>query len=211
MKELIELYKETLNKMRIGKIAYIGIPINIDIVNYTLNDFLKDKSDSKKKAGTMNELLIAGNIYKKGYNTIVPNDNNRNYDILIDKDGKHNVIECKLDNIANIYDNFFFEYWNYTFNRPTGINNSNLDTLYTHTYYSKEERKYYFLAGKRKLFVEAIQKILSKESEDIRKYEHTYYTYKGITGDAAYIVKKDTFLKYFKGYNLPLEPVYRWK
>lgn len=47
MKELSELYKETLNKIRIDKIAYTGIPINIDIVNYTLNDFLKDKSDSK--------------------------------------------------------------------------------------------------------------------------------------------------------------------
>ena len=211
MKELIEVYKEVLNKIKVSDIKLVGVPTNIDIVYYTLNDFVKHRENPKKKVGTVNELLIAGNLYKKGYNAVVQNDNNKDYDILIDKDRKHNIIECKLDNEVHRYDNFFFEYWNYTYNRPTGINNSNLDTLYTHTYYNNKERKYYFLAGKRKLFIEAIQMIRIKEPKYIRQYEHTYYTYKGIIGDAAYIVKKDTFLKYFKGYNLPLKPLYRWK
>lgn len=178
-----------------------------NIVKYTLNDI----SNNKNKKGTINELLISGNLAKKGYNTIVLNDKCKDYDIFVEKDNKSNYIECKLDNTAHIYDNFYFEYWNYTYNRPTGINNSNLDTLYTHTYYNKEERKYYFLAGKRKLFVEAIQKVLCNDPNDIRKYENIYNTYNRITGDAAYIVSINVFMKYFKGYNLPLLPIYRWK
>lgn len=209
MNELLEQYNNTLNDVERNNTTSIVAPINI--INYLLNEFSKNKANSKKVAGTINELLIAGNLFKKGYNTTVPNDNNKDYDILIDKDNKHNVIECKLDNEAHRYGNFFFEYWNYTFSRPTGINNSNLNTLYTHTYYNKEEKKYYFLAGKRILFVEAIQKILYKEPKDIRQYEHAYNSIKGITGDAAYIVKKDTFLKYFKGCNLSLQPTFRWK
>ncbi len=205
-----EIYKEKLSKIRTGEIKLKGFPY-IDIIYYTLNEFPKDKEDSKKVAGTINELLIAGKLYKKGYKVLVTNDNNRDYDIIIEKNRKRNVVECKLDNTAHIHNNFFFEYWNYTFNRPTGINNSDLNTIYAHTYYNKEKGKYYLLIGKRRLFIEAIQNILSKEPNDIKGYEHSYYTYKGITGDKAYIVKKDTFIKYFKGYHSELEPSFRWK
>ena len=84
MKELIEVYKEVLNKIKVSDIKLVGVPTNIDIVYYTLNDFVKHRENPKKKVGTVNELLIAGNLYKKGYNTVVPNDNNKDYDILID-------------------------------------------------------------------------------------------------------------------------------
>lgn len=51
--------------------------------------------------------------------------------------------------------NFYFEYWNYTYSRPTGINNNDLNTLYSHTYIENEQ--YYHLLSKRKYFIDAIK------------------------------------------------------
>lgn len=204
---IIDIYNKELPNIKESISSNSKKINNIDIIKYSLNDF----ADNKKKAGTINELLIAGTLSKLGYDINVPDDNNRDYDIIVSKDGKHNYLECKLDNTAHIYSNFYFEYWNYTFNRPTGINNTNLNTLYAHTYFNNDDKRYYFLSGKRMIFVEAIKTILSKEPNSIRKYEHTYISYNGLVGDSAYIVKQDTFMKYFKGFNVPLLPVYRWK
>jgi len=52
---------------------------------------------------------------------------------------------------------------------------------------------------------------LAIEPDKIKQYNNVYYSRDGIKGDAAYIVNKVTFLKYFKGYNIILIPVYRWK
>lgn len=199
---IIDIYNKELPNIKESISSNSKKINNIDIIKYSLNDF----ADNKKKAGTINELLIAGTLSKLGYDINVPDDNNRDYDIIVSKDGKHNYLECKLDNTAHIYSNFYFEYWNYTFNRPTGINNTNLNTLYAHTYFNNDDKRYYFLSGKRMIFVEAIKTILSKEPNSIRKYEHTYISYNGLVGDSAYIVKQDTFMKYFKGFNIPLLP-----
>ena len=60
-------------------------------------------------------------------------------------------------------------------------------------------------------FVKTIQKILAIEPDKIKQYNNVYYSSDGIKGDAAYIINKDTFLKYFNGYNIILIPAYRWK
>lgn len=163
----------------------------------------------KNKVGTINEGLIAGNLYKFGYEVFVCDNRDPNYDIILRKDGKENVLESKLDRDVEKYNNFYFEYWNYTYSRKTGINNDDLNTLYSHTY--SENGKYYCLIAKRKYFIDAIRKILSADKEKIRQYDNIYQSYKGIQGDTAYIVDKNTFLKCFKGFKIELLPAFRWK
>ena len=167
--------------------------------------------NTKNIKGTINECLIAGNLSKYGYEVLVNNDRNPEYDILLKRNGIEYLLECKLDNQVSRFGNFFFEYWNYTYGRKTGINNNDLNTLYSHTYYCKEDNKWYCLIAKRMTFVKTIQKILAIEPDKIKQYNNVYYSSDGIKGDAAYIINKDTFIKYFKGYNIILIPAYRWK
>lgn len=159
---------------------------------------------TKNQKGTLNECLIADKLLDSKYKVRVLMNDNPNYDLIISKDGKTNEIECKLDNTAHLTGNFYFEYWNYTHNRKTGINNDNLNTLYTHTYYNSDAKYYYFIYGKRKQFVRAINKVLENAPDKIRKYDHIFDTYKGIQGDAAYIVDINTFLSYFDGVPIQL-------
>lgn len=83
---------------------------------------------------------------------------------------------------------------------------TNLNTLYTHTYFNAHEQHYYFLSDKRKVFLQAIFDILAVDKNAVRIHQNTYYTSQGLVGDAAYIVPIDTFLKHFKGNNTLLEP-----
>lgn len=161
---------------------------------------------NKNLLGTANELLISGNLNYIGYTTKVLNDRNPNYDIHIAKDSKYNYIECKLDIYPS--DNFYFEYWNFTYNRPTGINNDNLNILYSHTY--KKDGEYFAIIAKRKTFISTIKQILKDFPEKIRRYNNTYYVNGEIKGDAAYIVDKEIFLKCFKGNNIKLRPIFKW-
>lgn len=71
---------------------------------------INEYPNSKNEAGLSNELLIAGNLAKKGFDTAVLNDHNKDYDIIVIRDKKIAYIECKLDNQAHIYGNFYFEY-----------------------------------------------------------------------------------------------------
>lgn len=48
MKELIEVYKEVLNKIKVSDIKLVGVPTNIDIVYYTLNDFVKHREPKEE-------------------------------------------------------------------------------------------------------------------------------------------------------------------
>lgn len=178
-------------------------------MNY-LNRILNNNNISKNQIGTLNELLIAGNMYNRGYKVNVTNDRNPYYDIIISKDDKVQYLECKFDKQANRYGNFYFEYWNYTYSRKTGINSDDLNTLYSHTYYNVKEQEYYHLIGKRKQFIKAIRYINSNHPDKVRNYEHTYRNYNSLSGDAAYIVDIDTFLTYFTGYNLKLVPSFKW-
>lgn len=125
----------------------------MDFINEVLT-----KHSNKKYRGLSNELLIAGNLHKAGYATKVLNDFNPNYDIEATKGDKKYYIECKLDALVEHTNNFYFEYWNYTYNRPTGINNSDLNTFYSHTY--KADGKYYHLIATRKHFIEALKNAL---------------------------------------------------
>lgn len=175
-------------------------------INYI--DKCLSKGTTKQK-GTGNELLIAGNMYKYGFNVQVLADNSPNYDIKISKGNKTNYIECKLDMLVDKTGNFYFEYWNYTYNRPTGINSNDLNTLYSHTY--KVDGQYYHLISKRSNFIDAIRQAIAKESDKVRIYNNTYYINGKVTGDKAYIIDKATFLKYFKGCNKKLSASFRWK
>lgn len=108
-------------------------------------------TDNKNLKGLANELLISGNLHNKGANTLVLNDCNPNFDIKINKGNKTNYIECKLDTKAEKTNNLYFEFWNYTYNRPTGINNKDLNTLYCHTF--KYGGKWVYILNKRKVFI----------------------------------------------------------
>lgn len=161
---------------------------------------------NKNLLGTANELLISGNLANKGYQTKVLNDRNPNYDISITKDNQTNYIECKLDLYPS--NNFYFEYWNFTYNRPTGINNENKETLYSHTF--KRNGKYFAIIAKRKIFIDVLKQILKHHPEKIRRYNNTYYVNGSLKGDRAYIVDKDIFLKYFNGAIIELQPQFKW-
>jgi len=164
-----------------------------------------DTVRNKNRKGVINELLMCDNLLTNGYETTVLNDNNPNWDMLLTKADRKFYLESKLDNTSHITGNFYFEYWNYTFSRKTGINNDNLYTLYSHTYYDIQQDKYFYLIGTRKQYIDAIGQILALEPTKIRNYDNTYYGLSGVKGDAAYIVNKETFLSYFQGYNKELE------
>lgn len=161
---------------------------------------------NKNKLGTANELLISGNLTNRGYYVKVLNDRNPNYDLLIKKDGKQNFIECKLDLYPS--NNLYFEFWNFTYNRKTGIDNDNQNTLYSHTF--KMNGKYYAIIAKRKVFISAVKQIKKNFPEKIYRYNNTFFRDGTIKGDAAYIVDKDIFLKCFKGQIIELKPLFRW-
>lgn len=163
---------------------------------------------NKNYKGLLNELLISGNLHNAGYITQVLNDFNPNYDIKAINGDKLYYVECKLDGLVEYTNNFYFEYWNYTYNRPTGINNNDLETIYSHTY--KTGDKYYYLIGKRKYFIKALKEVFKYEPDKVKIYNNTYYVKGNVSGDKAYIVDKDTFLKYFKGYNRQLKASFRW-
>lgn len=166
------------------------------------------RNSNKNYKGLSNELLISGNLHKAGYTTKVLNDFNPSYDIKATKADKQYYIECKLDALVEHTNNFYFEYWNYTYNRPTGINNNDLETIYSHTY--KIDGRYYHLIAKRKHFVKALKEVLKYEPTKVKIYNNTYYVNGKVTGDKAYIVDRNTFLRYFKGYNRQLNPSFRW-
>ena len=85
---IIDIYNKELPNIKESISSNSKKINNIDIIKYSLNDF----ADNKKKAGTINELLIAGTLSKLGYDINVPDDNNRDYDIIVSKDGKHNYL-----------------------------------------------------------------------------------------------------------------------
>lgn len=162
--------------------------------------------DDKFKRGLYNELLISGNLNKKGLQTKVLNNHCPDYDIMIKKDEKQNFVECKLDAMES--DNFYFEYWNYTYNRPTGINNINLNTLYSHTFRINNE--WFYIINFRKYFIQIIKDIINKHPNKIRTYNKTYFIEGKLMGDKAYIVDKQTFLSYYSGKIHKLELSLKW-
>ena len=136
---------------------------------------------NKNTQGLINELLVSGNLSKVGLQCRVLNDKNPNYDIEITKDNRVYYLECKLDLMAEKTGNLYFEYWNYTNSRKTGINNDNLNTLYSHTFYYKG--RFVMLIAKRRQFVNTVRKCKGK-----RAYDKTYIKNGRIVGDKAYIV-----------------------
>lgn len=169
------------------------------MVKYFLN-----KPNNTKDKGTVNELLIAGNLIRYKFKVNVNEDNNPNYDLTINKGNKTSYVECKLDNRSHITGNFYFELWSCTFNRYTGVLNNDMNTVYSHTYCINGE--YYALIGKRKLFYEALKQL----KPYIKHYNNTYKINGKLKGDKAVIINKKLFIKHFKGYNIKLKPKFAW-
>lgn len=175
---------------------------------YPTIDFILSTLPTKNQKGLFNELLISGNVHLHNIDTKVLNDHNPNYDIEISKDGKHTFIESKLDMKSEQTDNFYFEYWNYSHNRPTGINNSNLLTLYSHTF--KRNGKWYFIINYRKTFIQILKQIKAKYPNKIKKYNNVYYNKGMMFGDMAYIVDTETFLSMYHGKVHEMKLAIRW-
>ena len=66
--------------------------------------------NTKNIMGTINECLIAGNLSKYGYEVLVNNDRNPEYDVLLKRNGIEYLLECKLDNQVSRFGNYYFEY-----------------------------------------------------------------------------------------------------
>lgn len=169
-------------------------------------DFIKHHFqlfNNKNNQGLINELLVSGNLSKFGLSCKVLNDNNPNYDIKVSKGNRYNYLECKLDLKVEATRNLYFEYWNYTNNRKTGINNDNLNTLYSHTFVYNGQ--FSMLIGKRQLFIDCLKRCKHKKS-----YNHTFIKNGRIMGDKAYIVKVDEFVDLFQGHKKILKAVFNW-
>ncbi len=155
----------------------------------------------KLTKGEINELIICDQLAHRGYNCRWLHDNNPNWDLQIKKGNCTNYVECKLDGKAT--DNLYFEFWNYTNNRPTGINNKNLSSLYCHTFKYKGE--WCFIINYRKAFINTLAKIQKEDESKIKAYNKTYHINNKLCGDKAYIVNIETFLKYYQGKIYPIE------
>lgn len=116
--------------------------------------YIFDKADNTFNVGYYNELLISGNLIKKGLRTKCLHNYNPNYDILVGNDKTTKGMECKLDLLSQKTNNFYFEYYNYTFNRWTGIYNEDMNSLFSYTY--MDNGKFFALMGKRQTFKEAV-------------------------------------------------------
>lgn len=162
----------------------------------------------KFKRGLSNELAISGNLFLKGIQTKVLNDNNPSYDIEIFKDGSTNYIECKLDALADKTKNFYFEVYNYTYNRPCGICNDDLKTLYCHTY--KIDGNWHYIINYRQVFIKVLKQMLSNYPDRIKPYNHTYFINGKVVGDKAYLVDISTFLQLYKGKVYTLDIAFKW-
>lgn len=169
-------------------------------MNITLRILLHQNDKFAK--GYINELLVLGNLSKFGFTGKVLHDNNPNFDIVICKHKKKNYIECKLDLFSRYSPNFYFEVWNYTYNRPTGIINEDMQSLFSYTYF--RDNKPYLLIARRKIFKETLQKIMEVEPNKINAYYRKYRN--GFISDKAFIVNADTFLKYFTGFKIEIKP-----
>lgn len=167
---------------------------------------IKDKD--KFKRGLSNELAISGNLSQKGIQTKVLNDKNPNYDIEICKDGSTNYIECKLDALADKTNNFYFEVFNYTYNRPCGICNTDTNTLYCHTF--KLNGEWHYIINYRKAFIKVLKMMLSNYPDRIRQYNHTYFINGKLVGDKAYLVDIATFLQLYNGKQYTLNAAFKW-
>lgn len=167
------------------------------------NTFQKDTN--KFKRGLYNELAIAGNLTKKGYQTKVLDDHNPNYDIVIEKDNIKNYVECKLDCLSHKTNNLYFEVWNYTYNRHCGITNDNNNTLYCHTF--KYRDKWVFIINYRKVFIEILKQM---PQDKIKVYNNTYYINGQLVGDKALLVDVETFLSLYKGTINEMLPAFKW-
>lgn len=136
------------------------------------------------------------------------NDKNPNWDIRVNKDKLSTYVECKLDTMSEKTNNLYFEYWNFTYNRPTGINNKDLSTLYSHTF--KLNNEWYYIVNYRKQFIKTLLSIIKNEPSKIRPYNNTYYIHSKLVGDKAYIVDVDTFFKYYKAKTYKMNLLLRW-
>lgn len=105
---IFELYKTELERIKNGQYKFEP-SLTIEEYNKYVYKLFNDQTKNKNEKGLTNELLISGNLHRSGYNTIVLNDRNKDYDISISKDGKENFIECKFDNLAHKTNNFYFE------------------------------------------------------------------------------------------------------
>lgn len=115
-------------------------------MNANIKAILNNTND-KNLLGTLNELLITGNLCRLGFAAYVLNNKDENFDVSFSFKDKNFKCECKLDMRAETTNNFYFEVFNYTYNRPTGLFNKDMQTFYTHTYF--KNGVCYFLFGKR--------------------------------------------------------------
>lgn len=115
-------------------------------MNANIKAIFNDAEDKNLK-GALNELLVCGNLCKLGFAARVLNNKNEAYDIAFSYKDRNYKCECKLDLLSETTGNFYFEVYNYTYSRPTGIINEDMQTFYTHTFFS--DGKCFFLFGKR--------------------------------------------------------------
>jgi hypothetical protein len=162
------------------------------------------KENNKNKKGLSNELLINGNLKLKGHNGHVLNDHNPNYDIIADKF----EIECKLDTLSDKTNNFYFEVYNYTYNRKCGICNDNMKTIYCHTFKLNGIWKY--IINYRCIFVNVLKEIKNKYPDKIRAYNNTYFIDGQLVGDKAYLVDIETFFTIYKAKVYDLHLALQW-
>lgn len=149
-------------------------------------------SKDKFESGHYNERLIAYNLNLSGHKVTVLNDNNPMYDLQMDDTI---FIECKLDRMQS--PNFYFEYYNYTYNRPTGIDSYDKDTYYCHTF--RYNGKWCYIYNTRKIFIKTVKQIRNTYPDKIRCYNKTYTINNRTVGDKAFIIDKDTFLNCYVG------------
>ena len=99
-------------------------------------------------------------------------------------------MECKLDRLSERTGNFYFEYWNYTYNRPTGINAEDRHTLYCHTF--KKGGEWCFIINTRQRFINTVARCLIYNK--VKEYLNTYDIAGKVVGDKAFIIDRETFL-----------------
>lgn len=171
-----------------------------------LNDILNKGNNNRK--GLCNELLIMGN---SGYNGKVLNNNSPYADIeFINNERKTNFIECKLDLLSKTTSNLYYEIYNLDNSRITGILAPDMTTLYSHTFYYGG--KWCFIIAERQEIAETLRMIYKKEPDKIKPHIKKPYNYVGKDrGDIAYIVDKETFIRYYKGEIKPLKLSLMWE
>lgn len=178
-------------------------------------------SSDKAYKGAVNELLVSGTLSEYGYTTLVKNDHDPSSDIRLSKNGQILNLECKLDTLSQNTGNFYFEEYNYTYDRYTGIG-INDDSLFSYTY--KYGNEWYFMIARRKTFKKLILDIAKEDKSKVRRYDNTFEKIdrykngkikcKRTVGDTALIVNRDIFIDRFRNtdkcYIKEIKPCMRW-